>query len=98
MPKSSIRNTYETNRILPSSRANNLFRCNTYANIPQMLHPKDLRERLTRLDATLTKKPGGRLKCTKLMARMLNGPGKNDDVGVRLSGPDHTWHVPSCGR
>jgi hypothetical protein len=33
MPKSSIRNTYETNGILPSSRTNNLFRCNTYKKL-----------------------------------------------------------------
>ncbi len=31
------------------------------------------------------------------MARVLNGPKNDNDVRIRLSRPDDTWHVPGRG-
>ena len=64
-PKSSIRNTYETNRLLLSFGAINFFRCNTYT-APISVDSKPLTASLRPLDATLTRNRGrGRLWLTR---------------------------------
>jgi len=55
--KSSIRNSYETTRLLHHFGANNSFRCNIYG-VPTSVASKGLTGKLNSLDATLTKKQG----------------------------------------